>query len=80
MEIDEQFVAYGLQKHFWKLDNSETFILFLKSRLWSHSVTISKYEFDSIFEKICFKKEPPIESNVSIMINWKIINATKGQS
>lgn len=80
MEIDEQFVAYALQKHVRKLDNSETYILFLKSKLWTHSVKIDKYEFDSIFEKICFKKETPIESSVSIMVNWKIINATKGQS
>lgn len=80
MKIEEQFVAYALQKHVCKIDGTETHFIFFKSKLWTHSATLSKYEFDSIFEKVCFKKGETKESAILITNNWTIINAIKGQS
>lgn len=80
LKIEEQFVAYSLQKNVSKLDGSETNFIFFKSHLWTHCASLTKYEFDSIFEKVCIKKEEPIENTIFITINWTIINAIKGQS
>jgi hypothetical protein len=79
-KIDEQFVAYALQKNISKLDGTETHFIFFRSHLWTHSANLTKYEFDSIFEKVCIKKEEPKETTISIQINWQIINAIKGQT
>lgn len=80
MNIDEQFVAYALQKGFCKLSGEETHFIHFKSKLWNHTATLTKYEFDSIFEKVCIKKEEPKETTITITITWKIINAIKGQT
>lgn len=78
--IDDHFHAYALQKGFCKKTMETSYFLFLKSSLWSHSVTITQYEFDSIFEKVCIKQEPVQETDFTIVHNWKIINAIKGES
>lgn len=79
-KIEDQFVAYALQKHVSKLDGTETHFIHFKSKLWNHSATLTKYEFDSIFEKVCVKKMETQECTVLITTNWNIINAIKGQS
>lgn len=80
MKIEDQFVAYALQKHTSKLDGTETHFIFFKSKLWNHTASLTKYEFDSIFEKVCVKKSEPKESTILITTNWTITNAIKGQS
>lgn len=80
LKIEEQFVAYALQKHVCKLDGTETHFIFFRSKLWTHSATLTKYEFDSIFEKVCVKKMESKESTILITTNWNIINAIKGET
>lgn len=79
LKIEEQFVAYALQKNTVIETGEEVYFIFFQSKLWTHSAQMTKYEFESIFEKVRIKKEETKDGKSCIVENWKIINAIKGE-
>ena len=78
--IEDQMVAYAIQRNTVIATGEIVYFVFLQSKLWTCGLKISEFDFTNFLDKVCIKKKPGKESTVCIVENWDIINGMKGEA